>query len=400
MQTNFAKPFKAIPESEELKNILQACVHCGFCNAVCPTYQILGDELDGPRGRIYLLKQMLQGENVSQLTQQHLDRCLSCSSCETVCPSGVQYGRLKDVGQFILEQQVKRPVLQKLRRSIIKLIFPYRRRFGALIIFARLAKPILPKQIKRKIPGKVSVTKWPELKHHRRMIILSGCVQPVLAPEIDVAAAKVLDKLGISLLKIDSTNCCGALSYHLSDRQHALSFAKNNIDVCWPYIEQGVEAIVSTASGCGLMIKDYAELLKNDQQYAGKAIKFSALVKDISEILGDEDLSIFAAENRPEIAFQAPCTLQHGQKLTGVAESILRSVGFQLLAVDDSHICCGSAGVYSILQPELSSQLLENKLQALQDKMPQFIATANIGCLSHLQSKSKVIVKHWIEFLV
>ncbi len=399
MQTNFAESFKAIPETEELKKILQACVHCGFCTAVCPTYQILGDELDGPRGRIYLLKQMLQGENVSQLTQQHLDRCLNCLACETVCPSGVRYGRLRDIGQIILEDRVKRPPLQKITRSFIKKIFPYPLRFWLLINFARLTMPILPKEIRRKIPAKVSVAEWPKLKHSRRMIILSGCVQPVLAPEIDVASANVLDKQGISLVKIDSASCCGALNYHLSDRQQALSFARNNIDVCWPYIEQGIEAIVSTASGCGLMAKEYAELLKYDKQYADKAVKFSALVKDISEIVVNEDLSPFAAEIRPEIAFQAPCTLQHGQKIAGMVETILERVGYQLLAVDDGHICCGSAGVYSILQPGLSNQLLENKLQALQNNKPHFIATANIGCLSHLRTKSKVKVKHWIELL-
>ena len=399
MQTQLAEPFKKIPEAEEIKEILQACVHCGFCTAVCPTYQLSGDELDGPRGRIYLLKQMLQGETVTGLTQQHLDRCLSCRSCETACPSGVKYGRLRDIGQRLLDQKVRRPILQDIQRFLIKQIFPYRQRFNAVIRLARLVKPVLPSHLQQKIPAKSIAPRWPEIRHKRKMLIVTGCVQPVLAPEIDVATAKVLDKLSISLVKIDSVSCCGGLNYHLSDHQQAKAFAKNYIDACWPFIEQGVEAVVSTASGCGVMIKEYAELLQYDEQYAKKAVKFSSLVKDISEILGHEDLVGFKDKNRPKIAFQAPCTLQHGQKLTGVVENILTRAGFDLVDVENNHLCCGSAGVYSILQPVLSGQLLENKLESLQSNAPELIVTANIGCLSHLQTKSTVKVQHWIELL-
>ncbi len=400
MQTKLTGTYNNIPEAQELKSILQACVHCGFCNAVCPTYQIQGDELDGPRGRIYLLKKMLEGENVSRQTQQHLDRCLSCLACETICPSGVKYGRLKDISQPILEQKVSRPVLQKLVRYLINQMLPYQNRFLWLMTLARLVKPVLPASLQQKIPDKQAIGNWPDPVHNRKMIILTGCVQPTLAPEIDLATAKVLDKCSISLLKIDSASCCGALSYHLSDHQRALDFARINIDACWPHIEQGIEAIVSTASGCGVMFKDYGRILRNDPNYAEKAAKFSELVRDISEIIVDENLSIFSKSNRPEIAFQASCTLQHGLKITGTVETILERVGYRLVNVADQHLCCGSAGVYSILQPQLSSQLLENKLEALQRHSPEIIATANIGCLMHLQAKSQISVVHWVLLLI
>ncbi len=399
MQTKISGSFSGIPEAKELKSILQACVHCGFCNAVCPTYQIQGNELDGPRGRIYLMKQMLEGERVTSHTQQHLDRCLSCLACETACPSGVEYGRLKDVSQPILEQQVTRPVFQKLVRYLKNQFLPYQNRFLGLMTLARLIKPVLPASFQKKIPDKQAVGKWPDEVHNRKMIILPGCVQPTLAPDIDLATARILDKCGISLLKIDQPSCCGALNYHLSDHQQALVFARNNIDICWPYIEQGVDAIVSTASGCGVMYKDYGKILWNDPHYADKARKFSALVKDISEIIVDEDLSVFTRSNYADIAFQAPCTLQHGQKLTGVVETILKRVGYQLTDVADQHLCCGSAGVYSILQPQLSSQLLKNKLEALQKHSPKMIATANIGCLMHLRTNTQISVVHWVSLL-
>ena len=389
---------KEIPEHDELESIIRSCVHCGFCNATCPTYQLLGNELDGPRGRIYLLKQALEGQPVSRLTQQHLDRCLTCRSCETTCPSGVRYGRLLDIGRTIVDKRAGRTLREQIIRGLIKAVFPYRYRFSGLLHVARLIKPVLPKALKQKIPVKQRAAAWPNTGHARKMLILPGCVQQTLAPSIDTAAAQVLNKLGIALVKVQDSGCCGALNYHLSDHHNALQFARKNIDACWPYIEQGAEAIVITASGCGLMFKEYRELLKHDEDYAEKATRFSALAKDISEVVAAEDLTIFKADNR-KIAFQSPCTLQHGQKLTGVVEAILEKTGYQLAAVADGHLCCGSAGVYSLLQPELSRQLLVNKLQALEVNQPDIIATANIGCLSHLQSSSSIKVVHWIELL-
>jgi glycolate oxidase iron-sulfur subunit len=398
MQTHLADFVKEKPEHSELQSILQACVHCGFCNATCPTYQLSGDEADSPRGRIYLLKQALEGRSVTRFTQQYLDRCLSCRSCETTCPSGVRYGRLYAIGCELIDSKHLRAWPQRILQSMIKTVFPYRRRFFRLFAVAKLLKPTLPEALASKIPVKRLEVPWPAPVHVRTMLILPGCVQPALAPSIDASAAQVLDKLGISLLRVSASGCCGALNYHLSDHQKALAFARHNIDICWTHLEQGAEAIVSTASGCGVMLKDYAELLQHDPHYAEKARQFSRRVKDISEVLVSEDLSVIKADNRT-IAFQSPCSLQHGQKITGVVETILKKVGYQLVTVNDGHLCCGSAGVYSLLQPAISKRLLTNKVQALAAHQPDIIATANIGCLNHLQSKSTQQVLHWIELL-
>ncbi len=398
MQTDLSGQLENPAQQKELEEILRACVHCGFCSATCPTYQILGDELDGPRGRIYLLKQMLEGQPVSRLTQQHLDRCLICRSCETTCPSGVRYGRLLDIGRELIDTKVKRPWLERILRFLIRQLFPYRQRFSGIMFIARCLRPLLPAHIKNKVPVKQLSTTWKTTRHVRQMLILPGCVQPSLAPEIDLACSQVLDHLSISLIKVDNSVCCGALNYHLSDHQQAIVFAKQNIDACWPYIETGAEAIVMTASGCGVMYKDYGELLKQDLDYAYKAEVFSSLAKDISEILAAEDLSVFKAHGE-KVAFQSPCTLQHGQKLSGQVENILTSVGYQIQPVIDNHLCCGSAGVYSILQPALAGQMKNDKLSALQATEADYIVTANIGCISHLQSAAIKNISHWIELL-
>ena len=401
MQTNLAGFVQNRPEARELESILRDCVHCGFCLANCPTYQLLGNELDSPRGRIYLLKQVLEGGQPSRLTQQHLDRCLTCRACETSCPSGVRYGRLLDIGRDIVESKVSRPWSEQVKRWFISKLFPYPQRFSRVMQIARRVRPILPSALKRKISLlQQEDLSWPEPRHKRKVLLLSGCVQPVLAPTIDVATAKVLDKLGISLIKVEMSNCCGALNYHLSEHQQALAFARQNIDACWPYLEKGVEALLMTASGCGVMIKAYQELLQFDHEYAQKAATVSELAKDLSEILQQENLSLFSRTHAQKIAFQAPCTLQHGQQITGVVEMILHKAGYHLTKVANTHICCGSAGVYSLLQPELSGQLLNNKLAVLQAEKPDIIATANIGCLTHLQSKSAIKVVHWVELLV
>ncbi len=399
MQTRFAEFMQQRPERDELDAILRACVHCGFCNASCPTYRLTGNELDGPRGRIYLLKQMLEGNPVSSISQYHLDRCLRCQACETSCPSGVRYGRLLDVGREILAQKLNREGLEGFKRYLILNIFPYSRRFSALLYLARKIKPVLPKSLGRKITDIPPVLTWPKLRHPRRMLILPGCVQTALAPQIDVCVANILDKLGISLIRVQQAGCCGALNYHLTDTEQARVLARKNIDACLGYFEQGAEAIVSTASGCGLMLKEYGQLLQFDAQYAEKASRLAARSRDISEILADENLQLFYKKRRQKVVFQSPCTLQHGQRLSAIAENILQQSGYTLLTVDDGHLCCGSAGVYSLLQTRLSESLLNDKLAALSASGADVIASANIGCITHLQAQSNIPVRHWIELI-
>lgn len=399
MQTRLADFIKDTQEGREADAILRSCVHCGFCTATCPTYQVLGDELDGPRGRIYLIKQMLEGHAISQRTQLHLDRCLTCRSCETTCPSGVQYGRLLDIGRRLVEEKVGRRWLDRLQRKLLRTVLPYPARFSLVCRFARWVRPLLPKSLKLKVPLARPALAWPKPRHVRRMLVLDGCVQPSLAPTINQATARVLDRLGISLINVSGSGCCGALSYHLAAHQEGLGFMRRNIDAWWPHIAGGAEAIVTTASGCGVMVKDYGHLLRGDPVYAGKAARVSDLAKDIGEILSREDCSMFCAPDRSRIAFHSPCTLQHGQQLNGVVEDLLSRLGFMLTPVVDAHLCCGSAGTYSMLQPELSRQLLANKAAALEAGDPNLIATANIGCLVHLQAGTAKPVRHWIEIV-
>lgn len=401
MQTQLADFIKVRPEQTEIDSILRSCVHCGFCTATCPTYQLLGDELDGPRGRIYLLKQMLEGQDVTEHTRVHLDRCLTCRACETACPSGVRYGRLLDLGREILEQRMTRPFWDVLVRRLVVGLFAYPKRFALALTFGRLLKPLLYQHWQDKIPkAEQSLLEWPSSQHDRKMLVLDGCVQSVLTPEINSATATVLDKLGITAIKLQKQQCCGALAHHLSVNCQSMRQIKRNIDNWLPYLDQGVEAIVSTASGCGVMVKDYAEVLRYDQDYADKAARISAATKDISEILRGEDLSAFASAKLIKVAFLSPCTLQHGQQLAGLVESILKQLGFTLTRVRDAHLCCGSAGVYSLLQPDISQRLRDNKLSALQEGQPDVIATANVGCLNHLQSESPIKTMHWIQLLV
>ena len=399
MQTHLADFIRNTVEGREADAILRKCVHCGFCTATCPTYQLLGDELDGPRGRIYLMKQVLEGATPTSATQLHLDRCLSCRNCETTCPSGVQYGRLLDIGRAIVEQQVERTGVEKLKRKLLRLVIPHRNRFGPLLKVGQLFRPLLPKPLKQATPAARAAGVWPQAdKHDRQMLVLNGCVQPAIAPDINSATARVLDQLGIGLTAAND-GCCGALSHHLSAHDEALGFVRQNIDAWWPYIEQGVEAIVITASGCGVMVKDYGYLLRHDTDYAKKAATVSDLTKDISEVLYTEDLSKLKTKSNKKVAFQAPCSLQHGLKLSGRVENILARLGFSLTTVPDTHLCCGSAGTYSILNPVISNQLKKRKLEALCSDQPDIIATANIGCLTHLESEATVSVVHWINLV-
>jgi glycolate oxidase iron-sulfur subunit len=400
MQTALAEAFRSTPEGREADAILRSCVHCGFCTAACPTYQILGDELDGPRGRIYLVKQALEGHRSTRTTQIHLDRCLTCCSCETTCPSGVRYGRLADIGRQFLEQRVRRPLTERLMRRLLRFVLPYPRRLGTLLRLGRLASPLLPRRLRAQIPPAERALPWPPPRHERRMLALEGCAQSVLTPRTNAASARVLDRLGISLVRAPAAGCCGALSHHLAATEDAFAFMRRNIDAWWPEIEAGAEAILITASGCGSVVKEYGELLKRDPWYADKAVRVAGLARDVAEVLSGEDLASLPPVGRGRrVAFHSPCTLQHGQRVLGRAEAVLERLGFHPTAVRDAHLCCGSAGTYSILQPEISRQLLADKLAALQADAPDLIATANVGCQLHLASAARVPVRHWVELL-
>lgn len=400
MQTSLTAEFLATPEGREADAILRACVHCGFCTATCPTYQLLGDELDGPRGRIYQLKLMLEGVPPTRTTQLHLDRCLTCRACETTCPSGVRYARLADIGRAELEQRVPRPAGERLTRWLLRTLVPYPGRLRPFIALGRLARPLLPTALRRKVPAKRPAGPWLAAARDRRMLVLEGCVQAVATPATNAAAARVLARLGVTLIRADAAGCCGAVSTHLAAPAEGLDFMRRNIDAWWPHIEAGAEAIVVSASGCGTMVKEYGEALRNDPAYAAKAGRVAGLARDIAEVVAQEDLGRLKAraEGR-KVAFHSPCSLQHGQRIRGVVESILRGAGFQLTPVPDAHLCCGSAGTYSLLQPELSGELLANKVAALQSGGPEVIATANIGCQLHIESGAAVPVRHWIELL-
>lgn len=411
MQTNLANFIKDTKEGREADAILRSCVHCGFCLATCPTYQLLGNELDSPRGRIYLMKEVLEGQEATQKTQLHLDRCLTCRACETACPSGVRYGKLVDICRNVVEHQVERSIRAKTIRYILRQILLNPSIFMVLLKAGQAVRTLLPKKVRNSIPSKLKDSGiWPKERHKRKMLILEGCVQPAIAPNINAATARILDKIGISLVKVKKVGCCGALSYHLNAQQEGLDYMRCNIDAWWPHVnncsDNDIEAIVMTASGCGITVKEYGSYLSHDLAYAEKAVRISKLTKDISEILENESVTLAtllnsrsSSTNRSKLAFHSPCTLQHGLQINGVVENILTTAGFDLTHVNDSHICCGSAGTYSILQPELSKQLLKNKINALESNKPDQIVTANIGCLTHLQSGTSSIIKHWIEVL-
>jgi glycolate oxidase iron-sulfur subunit len=400
MQTRMTEQVLASAEGREAEQILRACVHCGFCTATCPTYQLLGDELDSPRGRIYLIKEMLEGEQVTRKTQQHLDRCLTCRSCETTCPSGVRYGRLVDIGRGLIEQQVPRPMLQKIMRRTLRSIIPYPARLRLMLGVASFGKHLLPSSLKKKVPPLGKAQPSVRSDHARRMLVLDGCVQSVATPQTNAVLAGLLDRLGIALIAEAAAGCCGAMSYHLAAHDEGLDFMRRNVDAWWPHVEQGAEAIVVTASGCGTTVKEYGELLAHDTRYAVKAARISALARDVSEVLAAEDLTTLGAPGQGRrIAFHSPCTLQHGQQIVGKVESILLKAGYELTPVADAHLCCGSAGTYSVLEPEISRQLLNNKLDNLNAGGPEMIATANIGCQLHLATGADVPVVHWLELL-
>lgn len=402
MQTSLPQALLATAAGTQADEILRNCVHCGFCNATCPTYQLTGDELDGPRGRIYQIKQVLEGHAPTARTQLHLDRCLTCRACETTCPSGVDYHLLLDTGRELVEQAVPRSLRARFIRRSLRLILPWPARFTPLLRTGQLLRPLLPASLQRQIPvRRKNIRPLPARQHHRSMLLLTGCVQPALAPQINTATIRVLDALGIHTVTADGSGCCGAVSHHLGATGEARGFMRRNIDAWWPAIEQGAEAIVITASGCAPMVKDYGQLLAEDNAYADKAKRVSELAKDISEIIAGEPLTgiLEPPAGKPKIAFHSPCTLQHAQRINGTVEQLLDKAGYELTAVANSHLCCGSAGTYSILQPEMSATLRDNKLASLQAGRPDMIATANIGCLTHMANHAEVPVRHWIECL-
>jgi glycolate oxidase iron-sulfur subunit len=400
METHLADWIKGTRDGDDAEAILRACVHCGFCNATCPTYQVRGDELDGPRGRIYQIKQVLEGVQPTQSTQLHLDRCLTCLNCETTCPSGVRYGRLVDIGRMAVEQRVPRGPFDTFKRNALRFALTRHWIFDPAVLLGRVLRPILPAALRKKLTPLRATGMTPQRTHARKVILLNGCVQPALMPSIDAATSRVLDVLGVETVVAPDSGCCGALDYHLNAHTAAREKAQRNIDAWWPLIESGAEAIVINASGCGAMLKDYAHVLQDDPVYAEKAKRIVAMTRDLSEFLapliaGLKPLSV----SRQRIAFHPPCTLQHTQKIRGVVESILVALGAELVPVADAHLCCGSAGTYSILQPALSQDLRTRKLENLERSRPDEILSANIGCLSHLESGTNVPVRHWIEWV-
>lgn len=423
MKVELAETYRDTELGREAESLLMPCVQCGQCTFTCPTFRLTNDEWDGPRGRIYLIKQFLEGQepsanqlppaytlktlegkNIGENLQLHLDRCLTCRSCETSCPQGVHYGRLLDIGRELVEKQVARPFKERFMRRMLRSVVAHRRGFSSLLRVGQTVRRILPAELRNMVPEQRKAGPWPGQAHPRKMLIWQGCVQPALAPDINAAAARVLDRFGIELVPA-AEGCCGALSQHMAETKEARDFMRQNIDAIWPHIEQGAEAIVLTASGCGMQFREYGELLKDDPLYAEKARQISMLTRDIAEVVSAEWNHEFTGQgtNRDKpvrrVAFQSSCSLQHGEKLNGVAEKLLKQAGFKLVPVAYPFMCCGAAGTYSILQRALSKSLRALKIKSLLASRPETIATANIGCLNHLSAVSPVPVRHWIELL-
>jgi len=401
MQTNLAPEFKNTPDGLAAEAILRKCVHCGFCTATCPTYQLLGDELDGPRGRIYLMKQVLEGETPTRKTQQHLDRCLTCRNCESTCPSGVDYGHLVDIGRKIVDAKVPRPTGERFVRWALKegLTSPL---FAPAMKMGQLVRGLLPETLKAKVPAAQDAGAWPTREHARKVLMLAGCVQPAMMPNINSATVRVLDAAGIQTVVAAKAGCCGAVKFHLNDQDGGKVEMRANIDAWWPHVEAGVEAIVMNASGCGVTVKDYGHILRDDPAYAAKAKRISELTKDLSELLPQlvGPLRGKVSAKADQMTFHPPCTLQHGQKLRGGVEQHMSELGFKINTCRvEPHLCCGSAGTYSVLNPELAYQLRDRKLANLAEMKPDVIVSANIGCITHLQSGTGTPVKHWVEML-
>lgn len=401
MQTNLASWARDTDYGREADAILRRCVHCGFCTATCPTYQVLGDELDGPRGRIYLIKQVLEGAEPSHSTQQHLDRCLTCRNCETTCPSGVQYGHLVDIGRRLVDEKVRRPWRDRMARLLLRkgmnsALFAPAMRAGQML------RELLPAALRHKVPVRRDPGPLPDTRGHaRQVLLLAGCVQPAMMPAIDAATVRVLDAIGIGARTAPGAGCCGAINFHLDAQDDALDQMRVNIDAWWPLVERGeVEAIVMNASGCGAMVKEYAHHLRKDARYAGKAARIVEIVKDVSEVVAPHAPALRARMARAgKAAFHPPCTLQHWQGLRAVSERLLADLGFELQPFTDAHLCCGSAGAYSVLNPNMALELRDRKLRSIAAQEPPIILSSNMGCVAHLQSGTDTPVRHWIEIV-
>ena len=405
MQTQLAPEYQNTVDGQAAEAILRKCVHCGFCTATCPTYQLLGDELDGPRGRIYLMKQVLEGQTPTRATQMHLDRCLTCRNCESTCPSGVDYGHLVDIGRKLVDAKVPRPLGERAVRWALKEGLPSPL-FAPAMKLGQLVRPLLPTSLKNKVPAPQDAGAWPTRQHARKVLMLEGCVQPAMAPNINSATARVLDAAGVQVQVARKAGCCGAVKFHLNDQDGGKAEMRANIDAWWPYVEQGADALVMNASGCGVTVKEYGHILRDDPQYAAKAAHISGLTRDLSELLPEllpalqARLDGEAVRAQPALVFHPPCTLQHGQKLKGGVEVHLAALGFSVrVAANEAHLCCGSAGTYSVLNPALSYQLRDRKLAYLAPVANEAIISANIGCITHLQSGTATPVRHWVEVL-
>ena len=419
MQTTFAPELLVDPQMAASEKILRTCVHCGFCTATCPTYLLLGDELDSPRGRIYLIKDML--ENSKPATEQvvkHVDRCLSCLSCMTTCPSGVHYMHLVDHARAYIEDTYKRPLADRLLRATLARILPNRTLFRLALIAAWFGKPIAPllkrlpaigpqlaamialappRAPQRAADGAMPATKGPSRK---RVVIMEGCAQPVLQPSINAAARRLLARVGIETVAVKAEGCCGALVHHLGRERDALNFARRNIDAWAAEIEgAGLDAILITASGCGTTVKDYGYMLREDPAYAQKAARISALARDISEYVAQLDLGPRLQRKGLAVAYHSACSMQHGQQIRDEPKRILREAGFDVKDVPEGHICCGSAGTYNILQPEIAGQLRARKIANIERTKPALIATGNIGCITQLSGATGIPVVHTIELV-
>ena len=400
MQTTLAPKIKQSRHAEAIESILRKCVHCGFCNATCPTYQLRGDELDGPRGRIYQMKQYFEGEAANAEMLKHLDRCLTCRSCETTCPSGVQYSHLLEIGKEMIEVDLPRSRLDRLRRAAIVRFINSGWLFASTVRLGQALAGLLPAALRRSIPARQPELQRSAGQHASKVLMLAGCVQPALAPNTNTRAINLLDRLGIEVIELPQNLCCGAAAMHTSEPEYALRQVKQLIDCWWPHIEAGVEAIVVTATGCGVSVRDYARLLAHDPDYAAKAQQVSALYRDLIEVVDAhvERIDLPAAAER-RVAVHTPCSMQHGLGLNNRVERLLAALGYQVCRVEEAHLCCGSAGTYSMLQPALAGQLQQNKLRALTVDKPDVIATANIGCQLHLAQGDSTPVVHWIELI-